>query len=58
MMKRAEPLTRGRIEQACRLCRTTRQAADLLDCSPSSFLRRVKKLGIAWDGLKPKKGRE
>ena len=56
-MKRSEPLTRQRIETACRLCRTTRQGADLLGCSPGSFLRRVKQLGIAWDGLKPKKSR-
>ena len=57
MMKRNAPLTRERIEAACRLCRTSRQAADRLGISTGSFLRRVKQLGIEWEGLKPKEAK-
>ena len=39
-------LTKARLEHAARLCRSTRQAADMLGVSPRSFLRACKREGV------------
>ena len=39
-------LTKDRLEHAARLCRSTRQAANMLGVSPGSFLRACKREGV------------
>jgi len=47
-MPKASNLTYERVARAVRLCHTTRQAANMLGCQPSSFLRSTRRHGIDW----------
>jgi len=42
----ARPLTRDRLEQACRLSKSVHQAATMLDCKVSSFRRACEREGL------------